>query len=1015
MLYPQKNEPLTPDKFFNPSREYRAVPFWAWNNKLDAEELCNQIEVLKKMGFGGVNIHSRTGMATKYLSDEFFKCVEACILKAESEDMNTWLYDEDRWPSGSAGGLVTKEHKFRERFLYISKNPPDVKPIAVYDIELNKDGTLKRSRRISVNDNAKGIKIYASIKIAEDSPWYNNQAYLNTIDPESVKKFIEVTYVEYFNKVGSYFGKEIPAIFTDEPHSPPKDMLESGFDNKPVCIPWSDNLAQTFSNAYGIDLLDIIPELIWDLPDGKISSARYQYHNHITDRFVEAYAGQIGAWCEKHGIIFTGHILGEDTLGQTHSVGDAMRSYRSFHIPGIDILADGRELNAAKQAQSVVRQYGREGMLSELYGVTNWDFDFRHHKLQGDWQAAMGVTVRVPHLSWVSMNGQAKRDYPASFNYQVPWYKEYSYVENHFARLNTALTRGRAVCKVGVIHPIESYWLHWGTKEGTENIRKQMENRFRSLTEWLLKGLIDFDFISESLLPELCPDDFKTGKYFPAGKSKYEVIIVPPVETLRTTTVNRLNRYVKNGGRVIFLGEKPLYADAAPSNLPGKLYDISEHCPFDQAEILDRIKKLRDIDIFDETGARPEYLLYQMREEEDCRWLFICHSDNPKNPDIPNKHKINIRIQGKWDLTVYNTLNGVISPVDSGFFEETTVYSSDLYDYDSILIKLSPRKSNSINKRLNPKIPDLQFVCRFNGPVNYMLEEPNVLLLDIAEYALDDGTYSEAEEILRLDDILHDRLGWTRRGNQAVQPWVCEDLSMPHKLRLRYTFESEISIKGAELALENSDTTSVYLNGKKASCTDGWYVDKCIGKQLLPEIIPGKNELELIMPYGKSSNPEAVYLLGDFGVEVEGIRSRLTKKPYKISFGDITRIGFQFYGGNLVYSLDCNLDAGKYSLKVGKYRSALLRVYIDGEDAGPLVYSPYCKAFDVKESGKHLIELKMFGCRINTFGQLHHTSHKGVWWGPSSWRTVGEEWQYEYNFWEQGILKSPEIYKLLDE
>ena len=54
MLYPQKNEPLIPDKFLNPSRENRAVTFWAWNNKLDAEELCNQIEALKKMGFVGL-------------------------------------------------------------------------------------------------------------------------------------------------------------------------------------------------------------------------------------------------------------------------------------------------------------------------------------------------------------------------------------------------------------------------------------------------------------------------------------------------------------------------------------------------------------------------------------------------------------------------------------------------------------------------------------------------------------------------------------------------------------------------------------------------------------------------------------------------------------------------------------------------------------------------------------------------------------------------------------------------
>lgn len=53
------------------------------------------------------------------------------------------------------------------------------------------------------------------------------------------------------------------------------------------------------------------------------------------------------------------------------------------------MLYDSRELNTAKQAQSVVHQYGREGMLSELYGVTGWEFDFRGHKLAGDWQAAL--------------------------------------------------------------------------------------------------------------------------------------------------------------------------------------------------------------------------------------------------------------------------------------------------------------------------------------------------------------------------------------------------------------------------------------------------------------------------------------------------------------------------------------------------------------------------------------------------------------------------------------------------
>ena len=63
-----------------------------------------------------------------------------------------------------------------------------------------------------------------------------------------------------------------------------------------------------------------------------------------------------------------------------------------------------------------------------------------------------------------SVNGEAKRDYPASIFYQSPWYKEYRMIEDHFARVNTALTRGKARVRIGVVHPIESYWLHYGPK-----------------------------------------------------------------------------------------------------------------------------------------------------------------------------------------------------------------------------------------------------------------------------------------------------------------------------------------------------------------------------------------------------------------------------------------------------------------------------------------------------------------------------------------------------------------------
>ena len=929
-------------------------------------------------------------------------------------DMLAWLYDEDRWPSGAAGGLVTKDHRYRQRFLVFSREKPECEPLAVYDVTLNPDGTLARGVRIGAEDEAEGFKLYVHVEIAGDDPWYNGQAYLNTLDPASVQEFIKVTYNAFDRAVGDRFGGRVPAVFTDEPQFSRKKTLSYAQDTRPVTLPWSDDIPETYSAAYGEDLLAHLPELLWDLPDGQVSVIRYHFHDHIAERFAQAFADQCGAWCEEHGLMFTGHMMEEPTLeSQTAALGEAMRSYRSFQLPGIDMLCDWREYTTAKQTQSASRQYGREGVLSELYGVTNWDFDFRGHKLQGDWQAALGVTVRVPHLSWVSMNGEAKRDYPATFNYQVPWYKEYSYVEDHFARVNSALTRGKARCRVGVVHPVESYWLHWGAKENTEAIRAQMDARFKDLTAWLLKGLIDFDFISESLLPTQCAADFD-GTSFPVGEMAYDTIIVPPVETLRTTTIQRLARFAENGGRVIFLGDAPALADAVPSEAPGKLYAACEHCAFDRVAILDRIAGLRDIEIRDESGVQTDYLLYQMRQEGDERWLFVCQADKPANPDVPTGHQLRVRLKGAWALTKYDTLTGEIAPVKAAYAHGWTVYETPFCDHDSLLLHLVPACADQLPAEAEAcaKAESGDAVCRFLGKVEYTMEEPNVLLLDMAEYSLNGEAWQPREEILRLDNIVRERIGWAPRGGHIVQPWVDFDRSTPHTLKLRYTFDSRTAVSGAVLALEHADICSVSLNGNPGQrIEDGWYVDKCIGLHALPEIVPGENELIVTVPYGKNVNLESMYLLGEFGVEVQGIYCTLTELPKAITFGDITRQGFPFYGGNLTYHMKAELEPGKYELEVNAYRAHLLRVIVDGYDKGVLAYAPYRIGFEVTEPGEHAIDVRAFGCRVNTFGQVHQADKTIRWWGPGSWRSEGVSWTYEYSLWAQGVLKSPEVYK----
>ena len=62
---------------FRPGVNFAALVTDSLIEKLDKDELVWQIEQLKAMGFGGFYMHTRSGMATKYLSDDFMKLIKA--------------------------------------------------------------------------------------------------------------------------------------------------------------------------------------------------------------------------------------------------------------------------------------------------------------------------------------------------------------------------------------------------------------------------------------------------------------------------------------------------------------------------------------------------------------------------------------------------------------------------------------------------------------------------------------------------------------------------------------------------------------------------------------------------------------------------------------------------------------------------------------------------------------------------------------------------------------------------
>lgn len=1017
--------------FAAPPSLFRGAPFWSWNNKLDPDQLCRQIDIFKKMGIGGFHMHSRVGLDTPYLGDDFMAAVRACVDKARAEGMIAWLYDEDRWPSGAAGGLVTRDETMRARHLLFTPSPyeaasadPNFRPeggsqggracngklLARYAVSLE-DGYLASYRRLADDEQAGAAEEtwYAYLEVSRPSSWYNNETYVDTLSPRAIRRFVEVTHERYKEIVGDDFGKIIPGIFTDEPQFTHKTCFQRSTEKRDVVVPFTDDFPETYSAVYGGDIVDCLPEIFWELPGNAPSAARYRYHDHVAERFAAAFADTIGEWCEENGIVLTGHMMSEPTLSsQTSALGDAMRSYRSFQLPGIDMLCDWQEFTTAKQAQSASHQYGRNGVLSELYGVTGWDFDFTGHKCQGDWQAALGVTVRVHHLSWVSMAGEAKRDYPASIFYQSPWWEKYSTVEDHFARVNVTLTRGKPHVRVGVIHPVESFWLCYGPIDKTANERNEREYTFEQLTQWLLFGTIDFDYICESLLPELNPA--QQGPLLKAGEMAYDTVLVPPMRTIRATTLERLEAFVADGGRLVFVGEIPSLVDAVPSKRPARLAERSRHIEFSSAQVLAAVEPARELGIQLANGRPATGLLHQIRDDGDCRYVFICNTAARKNPGATR-----IRFAGEWAVTLLDTRTGEMAAVEATRHGAWTEITWVFHAHGHLLVRLDKKAAGHAGRQASAFLNDRELesttAALLDGPVPVTLSEANALLLDQAEWRLGDGAWNPREEILRLDQKVRGQLGLPPRGGQMAQPWTSPaDPAVLGTLEMRFTINCDIALSGARLAVEQPESVHVFIDGVEVPATeDGWWVDEAIRTLPLPDLAAGRHALTIRVAYRRKTNVEWCYLLGDFGVSLAGRDTRIVPAPKTLTFDDWTRQGLPFYTGNITYH--CTVDIAKsadYALRIPHFSGAVIGVGLDGRALPDIAYAPFEAKLGRLSAGRHALDLTLCGNRHNAFGPLHWAVPQ-AWVGPNAWRTAGDQWCYEYMIRPVGILSTPRL------
>lgn len=950
------------------------APFWAWNGKLEPEILKEQIHTFKEMGFGGFYMHSRTGLATEYLSEEWFKNIDFCISEAEKIGLLAYLYDEDRWPSGAAGGIVTADDRFKSRRLYCTTESEveNGKLLAVFAVTFN-DDKISSIRRIKddVMQTYDDEKVYYFYQIfANTAAWYNNGTYLNTLDPEAVRRFVEVTHKEYAQRYGDKFSKSIPAIFTDEPC-----YFHGG--TTASRLPWTESIPSEFKKRYGYDLMDFLPELFFEVT-GDVSRTKRDFYDLLTYLFTESFFGTISEWCDKHNLPLCGHLLAEDQLTfQRTFIGSAMRSYEKMQIPGVDVLTERWNIfNTVKQCVSAAHQTRKKQRLSETYGCTGWDFPLFGHIALGDWQYALGINRRCLHLSWYSMKGEAKRDYPASFLHHSPWYQKYKSVEEYFARLSAALSDGDEIRDLLVINPIESEWsvARVPFPDNTEEtpLSKKLDRENIDLTNLLLAQNIDFDFGDEEMMSRLASVN---GKEIKVGQASYKQILVPELLTIRSATLELLDKFE---GKVFYLGEIPRFVDAVPSVAAAEIY--KKFIPASMQNIAGKIEAdFRRVSICKSDKDQAEAVLYRLADCTDGYSFFVCntsfefineHMNGPQIRDRIIKYpalEITLNIPFRGDVAELDSFSGNITAVEY-------TYENGKYKFNTSFEQLQSRLffigNGFADLKYAEKPKDLKTIPLPDTEYAYSLSEENLLVLDHAAWETENKKQQEPQFILHADNELRPLIGEAPRAGNMLQPWY-QDLHAKNNskksipLKLFYRFECEEVPQGdCLLTIENPEKFIIYFNGyeiKRAEC--GYYLDRSLVNLQLDKTLfrKGVNQITLsCQAYDYQTNLEALFIRGDFGVR----NGKITALPLALTTNDWVMQGLENYAGNVTYFAEiANAEPCKISFP--NWRGTLLSVKINDGAEKILLMPPFETELP---QGKCNLEITVYGHRRNAFG-----------------------------------------------
>ncbi len=1003
--------------FKNPEHIYRSVPFYSLNDMLEEGELKRQLGLMKEGGFGGAFLHSRIGLLTPYLSEEWFRMMDIGLKTCQELEIEAWYYDEDKWPSGFAGGIVPLQNpEFQARMML---RMPKSYQVKAPDTVLFEDDNYK----------------YVCHVDPLGQGWFNNTSWVDLMNPEMVQAFIDCSYKPYVER---YAGKPFSiGIFTDEPQiSPRTDIPHKGM------ISYSPVMDKIFKERCGYELRPVLPSMFDSIGDYR--KVRLDYYRTVAYCMEQAFSKKIGEYCKANGFIWTGHYNGEDTPTSTMvNEGNLMQQLRHMQQPGIDALGlRFRTIYNAKGASSVANQYGIERRLTELFGISGHNLSFEDRMWITSWHTILGINFMCPHLYLYSMKGERKRDYPPTISHQQPYWSKNKLFEDFSARLCYFASIGQTEAEVCVFHPLESSYIEFaqGDPWGEDNVYEQV-----------LKKLItthrNFDIGDEQIISEIAKIE---DSRFVVGAMKYKIMLVPKMLTIRQSTIDLLKQFAAAGGTVLVCDQYPRFVEGAENM--AAIEELKKSSTFVTKDNLEQIMNEKSAPAFKIVGEGIAKIFTHLRTVSNGTSLQLSNSSRT------DTYRVSLEFAAPGTVAaLWNPVNGECLKLAPGADGRYTIEFAPAQTW--VITTGASAKKAKFDATYS--VPAARTnVLTLGNTWTGKREDPNAITLDFVSVSTNGGkSWGLNEPVL----AYYDR-------SYSMKP------TYNGPMLLKYRVKIDELPKSCMLGMEQPGMyKQILVNGKDVKFTgNGSFIDAAIKTQdILQFLTKGENEIVLSLDYVTPINSliaterygteiESIYLAGDFAVYGELSNKQLTdtwynqtpnlaKKPIVTAYksfsigsertdfeGDLSREGYPFYAGR--FDLENTFDLSEidpnteYTLTFPGCESILIAATVNGTEMPVIFSSPWeVNITKALKPGKNDIKVTLTNSLRNLMGPYHHKGGELTGVGPASfrgsdsWPNIIEKgdavwyearlrgnpklWRDDYYMIPFGVLKAPVLQK----